>query len=193
MRPAGAGVFAAGRGDGEVEEPRSGFASVPCRLPLLPSDPVSAPSASVPCLPAPASSRTPRSSRALDLDSAAPSPDCIHVPLPRLLLPLLLACLPFSPLRLRSFASTSVRLRCRFLAPVSVLPGQNRGLPRKYLTRLYSVREPAGAILAHLHIGSVCFYSRARFLSALKPIFLQVSSPGILVLWPPAQALLLTR
>ena len=91
--------------------------------------------------------------------SALQSPARTASTLPRLPLPPLLACLPFSLLRLRSFASISVRLRCRFFPPVRVLPAQDRGLPRKYLTRLYSVRGPAGAILAHLRIGPVCFYS----------------------------------
>ena len=191
MRWAGAGVFAAVRGDGEVEEPRSGLASVPSRLPFLPSYPVSAPSASLPSRPAPASPRTHRSSQAWDLDSAAPSPGRIRVPLPRLPLPLLLACLPFSLLRLRSFASLSLRLRCRFLPPVSVLQAQDRGLPRQYLT-LLSSRTGWCHPCASPH--RVClFLFRARFLSALKPIFLQVLSPGILVLRTPAQALFLTR
>ena len=78
------------------------------------------------------------------------------VPLPQLPLSLLLACLPFSLLRLRSFASTSVRLRCRFLPTVSVLPVQDRGLPRKYLT-LLSSRTGWCHPCASPH--RVCFYS----------------------------------
>ena len=42
---------------GEVEEPRSGLASVPSRLPFLPLDPVSAPSASLPSRPFPGATR----------------------------------------------------------------------------------------------------------------------------------------